>query len=218
MPYFRGKGKGKGKGKAWYDKQYSAMQLAKKAWEAAKYIKTLINVERKFLDTSISSVATDTGTITRITDIAQGADYNQRQGLSVKSNSLFLRGSMICNNTIATLSQRGRVLVFEDMDNTGSVPAVTDVLESANVNSPVNHTNGKRFRVLYDRVFVVAPDSSAACHQFKSYSKMNNHVRWSNTTTGTREGQLYVLHISDTATAGNQPTLDLKVRYRFVDN
>lgn len=215
---YRRRGKGK-KSKAWYDKQYSAMQLAKKAWQMAKYIKTLVNVERKFIDTSIAATLGNTGAVTRITDIAGGSAYNQRAGLSVKATSLFLRGSFICNNSIVgSLAQRARCVVFEDMDNTGTAPTTADVLESVAVNSPLNHTNGKRFKILYDRVFVLAPDASNAIQQFKHYIKLNDHVRWSDTTTGTREGQLYVIYFCDTGTATNQPAVDLQARIRFVDN
>lgn len=188
-------------------------------WTAINNIKSLINVERKFLDVSITPAAVDKNnpTIDWLSSISEGNDYNNRQGISVKSNSLFLRGYLTLPST-ATVGHVVRFILFLDLEGLGTAPTASDLLEtSTDVNSPLNHFNGKRFKVLYDRLHVLSI-SGPEIKPFKVYKKCGHHIRWSNSTTATREGHIYAMYLSDTHTTTEQPLLGYDSRLRFVDN
>lgn len=207
-------------GVPWYKRKYNAMQLASKAWSAAKYIKTLVNVERKFNDTTATQALSTTPYIALLTGVPQGNDYNQRAGLSIKSNSMLLRYQVVCNPAMTTtFGQTVRIVLVCDMDNQGSSPAWTDVFESASVISPMNHVNGSRFKILHDKCHNVSPGATDALVFRSRYLKLGEHARFSSTTyNSTKEGHLYFLAMSDTATAANMPTLNYYARYRYIDN
>lgn len=194
--------------------------LAAKAWTLAKYLKGLINVERKFLDveTSAAAVSKTTGSTTWISSISEGTDYNQRTGISVKLTSLFIRGTINMNTTATQQSRYVRFIVFMDSDPVSATPAMSDVFEVAgDPNSPLNHTNGARFKILHDKLYSISlsgPDN----HIFKKYIKLSHHLRWGNSTTDRRAGHIYVMAFSDTDTAAEEPLVGWYSRLRFVDN
>lgn len=190
-------------------------------WKAISDIKTLVNVEKKYLDTSNSAVTlSNTAYVANLTGMIQGTDYNQREGNSIKANSIQCRYTLKCNpNITASLGQAVRVALVMDKDNQGSAPSQLDIFETADVNSPLNHTNGKRFSVLYDKVHTTAPDASNAVVQHKFYIPCKNHLKFSGATaSATRENHIYLVMYSDTNTATNEPTVDYYARFRYVDN
>lgn len=201
------------------NRKYSAMDLASKAWSAAKYVKALVNVEHKFLDTTYTYTAqSTTPVVTWLTSISEGSDYNQRDGISVKASALYIKGTAAPNPTQTTFLQQLRCIIFQDNDNTGTAPVASDLLEaSTDIHSPLNHTNGKRFRVLMDKNYLINADANGG-HSIKKYFKLNDHIRWSNSTTGTREGHIYMLTMSDTATAAQEPGISWYSRLRYIDN
>jgi hypothetical protein len=223
MPYgykkrgYKKRSYGRKKG-GFLNRKYSAMDLASKAWAAAKYVKGLINVEHKFNDVSQSGQQSTTATVTSLSNISEGTDYNQRTGISVRATSLYVKGCIYAFSTQATFGETVRTMIVCDMDNTGSAPSASDILEApTDVNSALNHTNGQRFKVLFDRNYLISPGGDGG-KEFKVYLKPNSHIRWSNSTTGTREGHLYMLQLSTTAVAANEPNVTWYSRLRYVDN
>lgn len=207
----------KGK-KLWSHYGKKAGGLAYKAWQMAKYVKSLVNVERKFCDTVVSNPFLTTGTLDANSAISEGTDYNQRDGLSVKGTSLYIRGTVNLSGTGPIVDTNARVIFFQDSDNTGSPPTASDLLESVTVNSPINHTNGKRFKILSDKVYSLSPNGSTARH-YKIFIPKIGHIRWSNSTTGTREGHLYCLWLADTNTSPvSLTTHNYFARLRYIDN
>lgn len=220
MVYYRkNKGKGKGKGsKKWWDKKYSAYDMALKAWGMAKYIKKLINVESKFCDTTLGVTAvTTTGAVTQLSAISEGSDYNNRDGLSVKAQSIYIRGMTSVSSSATDANENIRLILFIDKESVGA-PALGDLLENAgNYLSPLNHTNGKRFQVLCDKVITLQSNGSNS-KPFKIYMPMRHHLKWYNTTTGTKQGHVYLAYVSDGNTAATEPTLEFYSRLRYIDN
>lgn len=203
-----------GKKKAWYSKKYSALQIAKQAWKAAKYVKSLVNVEYKYFDVLNTSLSpSTTGAIYPLTQIADGDTYNTRDGNSIKAVSIFQRMSYQLNSSSdATFL---RYILFMDNENQGSTPALTDVLESLGYLSPLNHVNGTRFTVIRDKVLVL--DKTFNAKQMKVFVKCNNHIKWSGTNaTDMKEGHIFMLLLSDEAT--NFPIVNVLSRLRFIDN
>lgn len=183
-------------------------------WKAIKDVKELINVERKFFDVSQSGLAPGTaGAVYPLSQIAQGDAYNNREGNSCKVISELLRMEFALNT--ANEYDFMRCILFIDNENSNATPAVTDVLESANTNSSLNHVNGKRFSIIRDAKIALKKDMNAT--QYKTFSKLKNHLKWSSgTATDTREGHIYLLVIG--AQNVNPSNFSYNNRIRFVDN
>ena len=58
-----------------------AYDLARRSWSGLNQIRKLINIEEKFLDTSVSQNPDQSGAMTCISQTAQGTTMNTRIGL-----------------------------------------------------------------------------------------------------------------------------------------
>lgn len=198
----------------------SALGLAKRAYSGYKFLRKLINVEQKFCDASQATTAqSTTATITSLSAISESSDYNGRTGLSVKAVSLYFRAITTAQSTAAS-GHPLRYIIFVDNNGTGTAPIDTDVLESKNAFfSPLAHTVGDRFAVLADIMTEVGTTAGgpSLCN-IERFIKLDHHIKYSNTTTGTKEGQVYLLTIADTATGTEEPQAAWYSRIRYVDN
>lgn len=207
--------------RAWKRVGSRAGGVAYRAYQGVKYLKSIVNVEKKFNDLGSSGnmqPLASAATVDWLTNIAQGTDYNKRDGISVKPASLFLRGTIELQGTAPVGTNVRHVLVL-DKEGLGTAPTVTDLFEDTSYFvSPLNHINGKRFKVLMDRITSVSPQGPQSVH-WKKFLKLNHHTRWSNTTTGTREGHLYMFSFADQYSAGVSAAVSTYYsRLRFIDN
>lgn len=103
--------------------------------------------ESGYVDVAAATYAIDTtGTITLLNTVAQGATVNQRVGKKIFLKSLQCHGQ-IYQNSAATIND-GCVMIVYDKRPNGALPAITDVLNTANSSSFNNDANSGRFRVL----------------------------------------------------------------------
>lgn len=214
-------------GKSWLNKKYSVKDIAVSAWRSAKYIKSLINVERKFFDSPgvAPSNVTDTPTIINLSNIAQGNDYNNREGNSILCQSLQWRIQLATN--VTSQAQSVRIIIFRDNDQRGTDPAVTDLLESTvsgygMIVSPLLHYVNKRFSVLSDKVYTLSSNGDTFHRSIKKFMKFppGTHIKYQSTAgadASNWEGALYALFVTDQTTA-NFPTISYYFRLRFTDN
>lgn len=209
--------------KAWYDKKYSVGTIARSAYRTGKYLASLINVEKKFHDVTANNlVPTTTPTIINLSNIGQGADYNNRDGNSVLLQTLQYRMNVLYNGTPGF--NKLRMIIFRDNDQRGTDPAAADLLESTAaataINSPLLHYVNQRFSVLQDTVYTVAAGHLPVIAK-KKFMKMppGTHLKYSSTAAADAsnwEGALYCLFVSDQA--ANGPSVDYYFRLRFTDN
>lgn len=205
---------------SWYDKKYSTKELASKAWTAAKYVASLVNVETKIMDTGALSIAntafTSTGTVVYLSGCAQGTDYNNRIGNSIKAEYLNLNMDVEVGSTNLTTT---RLIIFKDRENRQSAPAVTDVLESADVKAHYNHNNLNRFTILYDDFAVL--NTYKPNRAFAINKHLGTHIYYSgtgSTSASADEGSIWMLAMSNTASGATSPTLYYDARIGFFDN
>lgn len=107
---------------------------------------------KQFSSSNVAAIAFATaGTVFQLDTIGQGDDINQRSGDTIRFHSL--RFHLGAYEPTAGTSTVFRVIIFHDSMANAAVPAVTDVLDSANFTAPYKGTNlqRNRFRVLYDR-------------------------------------------------------------------
>lgn len=197
----------------------AAMVLARKAIKGFWKLKKLINVEVKNFDVAVTSLSVPSaGTIVQFTGIAEGDEYNQRTGRSIKASSFLLKCDLAIN--ASATSSAFRQLIFIDTMTNGAAPAVTDVLSAASylAEMNINGVQPHRFRILSDKTFTLSNQGTQS-RTFSKYHKLRHHINWYGTGGGTTNmgpGQVFVLWIGSEAT--NTPTLNYSARFRYVDN
>ena len=187
--------------------------LAKKA--ASGVVKYYLNPEYKFLEAINTITPVTTGKIQPLSIIPQGDQNTQRSGNEIKVTSLLMRATM--SKATAATSTKIRLIIFSDVSSNGALPALADVLQTANQDSPINRVNGTRFTVLCDKSYIV--DGSTPKKQLYIYKKLQHHIHYlttDNTNASLGQGQIYLAAITDEAT--NAPTISYNSRMRFLDN
>lgn len=183
-------------------------------WKAINQIKRMVNVERKFFDTAqTAQTPGSAGAIYLLSQIAQGDAYNNRQGNSCKAISNLLRMEFSLN--AANEYDYMRCILFIDNENSGSTPAVSDVLEAVVTESPINHINGSRFSILKDETLTLKKDMNATTRKY--YTRLDNHIKWSSgVSSALKEGHIFLLVLAQQN--ANPTTFNYYNRIRFVDN
>lgn len=204
--------------KAWYNRKYSAMQMAQKALTGINYVREMINCEKKYHDVLSSGSIDYNGTVTILSGIAQGDSATQRDGDSLLCNSLLVRGEYkIDSGATGNTSQMLRVIYFIDKNKTTATPTGTDILQSAGTVwapfSPLNKAMDGRFKILRDRTICLNVQNPTFAT--KEYIKLpRHHVKYDGAVIS--KGQIYVMVISDQLVA--TPTYELYTRLGFYDN
>lgn len=197
----------------------SVASTALKAYKIAKTVAALVNVEKKYLDAAgaiPNTIFTSTGAIYLLSPLAEGSDYNQRNGNSVKFASWKMRLTV----GIGTANGNIRIIIFRDNENRGATPLISELLETSLVYSPLNHTTGKRFTVLRD-IFCPLNTANVPNKSWDIYSKMNHHAKYAGaggTTAECREGNIYIMFLSEYPSGVSAPAAYYYSRLRFIDN
>lgn len=199
---------------SWNSVAGNAKWAAQRALKGFNYLKSLINVEKKFLDVTNNNQAIGSSPVVYpLTQMATGDDYKTRDGNSIKASSILIRLSAVLDTSAEQTFVR--MLLVRDMEQNTSTPAGSDILESNDYLSPISHVNGKRFYVMCDKYLNLTKTGNSK--MIKCYKKLYHHIRFSSSSsTDTREGNLYLLLISDQAV--NTPTIDFTSRLRYIDN
>lgn len=180
-------------------------------------IKGIVNSEKKKFDTElVTGNVENTGVITPLCNIISGTNQNQREGVSILAKSV--------NGKYEILETAGhetfyRIMIFYDMENQGSTPALGDVLQSTSnpTSSPINTFNAARFWVLMDKVLRV-DDYNPTAHG-KIYRRCNFHIKYKGpNSTDFQKNSLFVLQVSDVAAVGGGPTSTVQIRLNYYDN
>lgn len=197
-------------------------RLSNKGYHMAKKALSLLNVEYKNLDVSISETpASDNESVIHLTEVAQGDSNSTRDGKSLKVVKLAIRGSIrIATGSTAT---RVRIVVLRKIDNNLTAPTWADYITSNVMTAPRNLNNTHNLKPLYDKVFTL-DNNMWREHMFYIYKKLNMRVLFEQGNAGGDETDLeknglYFMAISDEIDAsGNEPTITAVSRIRFIDN
>lgn len=205
------------KSQAWYNKKHSVKDIATQAYHTAKWLASVINVEKKKYDYDTSYTPdSSTGNVVLIPLIGQGLDDDDRTGNSIKSQSILHRGSFIWNSAGDSVQQLRYMIVVDNQQIGDTAPNVGNILTSGSYNGALNPDTLGRFKVLLDRRMSVY--SSKPIIQFKDYLKYSGHVRYNGTTSNdVQKGGIYLVFISS-QNGGNYPTVQSNIRYAYVDN
>ena len=200
-----------------------AYDLARRTMRGLNEIRRYINIEEKYLDTSVSLTPDQSGSLQCITQIAQGTTMNTRVGNSLRVQRLEIKGRAAVSASVTSYSLC-RIIVFRDMEGQGTAPTVADLLEtvggSAAPRQPYDWLNRKRFSVLYDMLVPLTAISGGQMVQVFTYSvDLAKHVLYRGTTAAAAsdgEGSIYIACVSDEAT--NTPSVNASCRFTFTDD
>jgi len=201
-----------------------AWSLAKRTAYGLNEIRKLINIETKFIDTTVNNAAQNAvGNNYAISQLAQGLQSTNRVGDSVRIQHLEVRGRININP--AATNTPVRVIVYRDLDGYGTSPTTADVLENVSAGqtpfSPYKFQKMKRFSILFDETFVlqsILAAGSSSCTFFFSTAHQG-HVLYLGTTAAAAsdgKGSVYVLVVSDDNV--NAPTATFTSRMMFTDD
>lgn len=196
-------------------KAYSAMSTAGKALNLALGLKKLINVEHKKYTVSVGALPSNAGVNYALTTINQGDNDAERDGLSVKAQSLYMRATI--RKSGGSVRSFLRVVITKDNQQVAdTIPTWTNVFQSLSINAPLNAQAIGRFTILYDKVINLS-DARDTQVYLEKYIKLNHHVRWNGVSgNDIQKGGLTVHLLSDETT--NVPSYDAIFRTTYVDN
>lgn len=157
-----------------------------------------------------------------ITGIAQGTDYNQRTGNSIKVRSIRMEYLLSANATAGR--NVTRVILLRDLMNQGAGITETDVLQDTSSQtswlvSPYKVNNADRFEVYYDEVITnVYAGENSIVHKRLAFG-VDDHVLYTGTGTTTAsawQGCFFLIVLTNEFT--NVPALTLTYEIDYVDD
>lgn len=186
-------------------------------------LKNLINVEFKNHEYEISADVVDTnGDVYPLNYVNQGDGSETRDGGQFRMKSLEARYQISLDSN-QTDPCTCRVIIFLDVDPTGSTPTKSDLLDATGSAplAPRNLDNRHQFVILSDELFTLNPNGMES-KAFKFYKRLDNKVLFTGATAtaaNNKHNGLYVLTVSDvTPAATYKPICTGSFRIRFVDN
>jgi hypothetical protein len=184
--------------------------------------------EHHFTDTALSSQVFDsTGLVTLLNDIAEGTSTQERTGRKIAMTGVTLR-SYAVNGSTAT-SNKCCVLLVEDLRPGSSLPAVSDILESANSDALNNEAGFGRFKIHMRKTFILRGKNSAAAldagavpiRNFDKFKPLKNRETHYSGSTGSIgqiiKGALYLVTVGNNGAGTGAASLEGSVRIAFKD-
>ena len=200
---------------------YRIARIAKKV--------TLSTEEPRYADVSISGTTPIAGTslITLLSGIAQGDDFNERDGDQIHLNSIQIKG-YIQDTATATSSVDTivRIILVRQLgDCEGAAPAMTDILTADAVENLRNFFLRGEYKVYYDKVHVIrasddyVTDLVEHVRTIKYYKRFKRpkKLTYKGAASGIatcRRGHFFLITMTNQANT-YQPTWDLKARLIF---
>lgn len=188
-----------------------------------------LNAEIKYVYTTISGNVSTTSGYNLLNGIAQGTDYNQRVGNSVRILGFDLRGRCLYAPTSTKYEQVFRFIVGIDLQSDGALPTDTQLAEGGSLTTtslvPSVLKAPDRFAFFMDRHFVLTNNnSSGTAHYFsdKLDNLVHNNVHTLfDLTTGViaaiSRGAMFCAVVSDQAAAADEPFVELNFRVFYED-
>lgn len=203
-----------------------ALATASAALSMAKMLKSLINVETKFIDTSLGGVLMPSATpsIIPLTLCSTGTNDETRNGNFIKAKSNSLKFTLAINST-TPLDADCRIMIVLDKVSNGTVPLATDILDNLGGLTPtLAHYNGdnagSRFVILYDKRFQLDTVNRRLIDG-STYLKLNHHVKFDgngSVIADATTGHMYLVYMSNIGAVASQPSISYSNRFYFIDN
>lgn len=155
--YYKRKRKANAARKTWLAKR--KMRSTQRGYlRTSGYYKWQKRGEYKFLDTTTNQfTVSQAGVVVdpTLVEIPQGVTQSSRVGRKCTIKKISMRGytTIVPTDSANETADRVRIIVFVDHQANGAAAGVTDILETADVDSFRNLSNVNRFSVLLDRTY-----------------------------------------------------------------
>lgn len=187
-------------------------------------IASMINVEDKFVDTTIThDLSPGTPTLAQVLNqIAQGSDYNQRNGNKVLDKYLQINMRIFLDPAATALATNTvRVVILIDKKpQIGALNWNTVYTGTNNVTGLINKNSaGDRIVVLQDKKFVLNGGNMRLYYKKFFINLSRIHSQYTGpTATDYESGTIYILTISDVS--GLSPDVHIRAnsRFAYMDN
>lgn len=188
--------------------------------------------EKKYLNNAIGSYTAwdTTGQVSDISVVPLGTSVNQRIGKMVNLTGVQIRGTVTSGS--GSKDHCALLLVYDREPNAAaSLPAITDILNSASSNAQTNRDNAPRFKIVrrWDFVMVGTPGTASAAaetvhiiDEFVPLKRGKYPIKYTaaNTdgaNTGKIKGNLVLVTIGNNAAGAAIPTAAIATRVDFED-
>lgn len=209
-----------------------------KLYTEINQIKRMINAEKKTIDSYINGQgvaqlnnAVDGIYVSSIVPtISQGAQYDQRNGRSIKLSGAHLRGKFVAqSNTINKVKYNMMIVryvgqpqtttqIASGMFNNDPLTGLKNIFASRN---PDSFTD---YRIIASKNYTLYPDSisgQTGIIDFTLPLKLKHHIRYSNNTNTIEEGEMFVIVRADSGDSGTPATgafFSMSIRITYYDN
>lgn len=200
----------------WYMRK-STWDMAKMAASGVWYLKGLVNSEVFKKDSSINLNCTSAGSVTHISDIAQGDGRAARTGQSIFVRNVHMN-AILNRTTSGDAVQQVRISLICDTQQLSDVfPTYADIYSQTTPYSHLNPDTVGRYQVLWSKVFSLDTVKTLS-NNISMTVPLRHHVRYNGSNSGDiQKGGLYLCVVSTQATA-NYPQLLGELRVSYHDN
>jgi len=197
--------------------------LAKLAYAGFKKLRSMVNVEYKWIMLELpSQTATTTPSFHFLTGINQDTSQNGRNGNKVKLTGLNIKLNVYLHST--AVSTIVRCLLVQDIATDGVAPTFSEIFTYMGANpttlSPYNPVFcSSKYRILMDKRITLDVNGKSVV-SYTQYFKLATHLTYSGLTDALGDASsnhYHLIFISDQA-AASAPTIDINVRGSYVDN
>lgn len=200
-----------------FRKKYPKTNYALKALKYAKYVKSLLNVEYKYHDTSIATSPTNSGEVLLLNGLVTGDTSTTRDGDSVKYVNLTYKATLAWGGT--NTSEVVRIMLVQYYNPQGANLLWSDLIVSQDVNAlrVLNKTKG--VKVHMDKKYTLSAQVPSIPLNFFRKMQLKTKYLYSSNYGDYRDianNGLYLFIISNTA--ANHPSINGRTRMRYLDN
>ncbi|AUM61921.1 capsid [uncultured virus] len=205
--------------------------------------KTYTIPELKYIDNSSwGYVTTPSGSFTLLNALLQGAAPKQRIGQRINMRSIHLKMTMTgpgygAANAAYALYGYIRVMLVLDLQPNSQTMTLANLLEDTatgiGVMSSINMDNAARFKVLFDKRYMLTPSTIIAAANFlqtttngtiydEVYLKLSHEAYYADTNAGDitdiKTGALFLVTVGSNPDVNEQPGISFFARLRYTDN
>lgn len=187
--------------------------------------------EWKYVDAADAKDINTTPSFTLVNGIAAGVGASERVGQKVAIRSIEVRAQGWVTATTGVTNMCRCILVQDKQANNTAVTAITDILETNSSMSPRSLPNRKRFKILWDKFFLLggvlngAGTGSSIPEQklFKSYIKFRRPIieDFNTSALGTiaaiTSNAIYLVCLGNIAAGNTDANLTYYIRFRYTD-
>lgn len=203
--------------KPWYDRKFTARDVARQALSTANAVRKMINVEYKAFDVLDVDTVTTSMHVTNISQIPQGDTAVTRDGYSCRPAGLGVHTELLRSSSAAGVAIR-HIIVQSQEDTVPSglvlLSTPTDMYSFRNLDYSDN------FTVLKDQTYTFenADDEIKTVYDYFPEERLKHITFGQADTAGTdfRAGPIWSIFISNQSTYG--VTIHCQTRLRFIDN